>query len=128
MKRGQLPRQVHDRAATETIVTKNGTKTHCHFVGAPPDMGMNIGRTLRCTLHLVSHVWKIGSSDEADKFCSPGRNVRNGMGPESNVEGSGRRIFRRPRAVFGHSPKSRAFGARNANGSETCQPAAQSRL
>src|SRR5947209_8714305 len=122
MKRGQLPRQVHDRTATETHCNENGTKTHCHFVGGAE---LKRGRTAKSENAPVYTACRfssleIGSSDEADKFYSSGGNVRDHVGAESaNAEGSRKRIFRRARAVFGHPPKSRAFGARNENGRET---------
>src|SRR5213080_1030445 len=123
MKRGQLPRQVHDRAATETHCNEKRHENTCYLVGGAEFKRGRTAKSENAPVYTACRFssLEIGSSDEADKFYSSGRNVRDHVGAESaNAEGSRKRIFRRARAVFGHPPKSRAFEARNANGGETC--------
>src|SRR5207247_7963662 len=52
----------------KSIVTKNGMKTHCHLGEQAAHMQMNVHRTLRCTLQVVSHVQKSGVGMKSARF------------------------------------------------------------
>ena len=84
---GQLPRQVHERTASGSIVAKNTGKTHLDFVDS---RGLTPVHRLRCTLHFLSQAvnW---SADETIPGSSRGSDPHNLVRPKfNNRERSGR--------------------------------------